>query len=349
MPLLAISSTVPAAGGLGPAITTGITKVGTTKHSPFAGGTTVTTLTFTSLNPGDLIVAVANGGGGGVGAFPTSMGSPQSTGWQNAAGPFYGGNTPSGFGGSANIWFGTVVNPTTNDALAVTWGGSFTSTLLDIYQFSTGVDDNVWTVDQSGGTPAGAASGTIAFGSLTPTGTNELYFGASTSGNSPTNGSTAGFVYDQDNVPNVNCYNVAVSAAVAPTATQSSALFSAARALFRPFAAAAKLNSNEVILGVVPTGRMWVVSQIGYEILPAVADDPANPIIATVTLNGRAVYTGQNGNGGSNQGPPYFSIRVGDELKISWTNVPIGSSCVGNFFYNEYSANAQPSDIGGVV
>jgi hypothetical protein len=343
MPLLPISSTVPAAGGLGPPITTGITKVGTTVHALFAHG--VASITVTTLNVGDIIILALGGGNGSTpGAQPLSIGSPNTTGWQSAGGPVY----DPAFGGAVNLWYGFVVNPTVGDVIGITWNanGAGHTTYITALQFSTGIPTSVWLVD-TGGSKNNVSSTTITFPPLTPGGTSELYFGAECSLEVGSTGTTPGVVYDVSSDGFVQCYDVNTSAALAPTCPQTPANTSATvAAIFQAFQAAATTNSNSVTLGTVPTGRMWVVSQIGYEILPAT---DATDIVASVTLNGRAVYTGQDGNGGSNQGPPYFSIRVGDVLTVSWTNVPIGSSCVGNFFYNEYSANAQPSDIGGVV
>jgi len=118
----------------------------------------------------------------------------------------------------------------------------------------------------------------------------------------------------------------------------------------RAFASAQTLNSNTVTLQQVPAGRQWVISQIGYEILPVYS--PISPVpqpTVNVTMNQRALYNGVNGNGGSNQGPPYIAVRPGDNLTVTWANAPIGASCIANFFYNEYDAYAQPSDIGGLV
>lgn len=344
MPVLAISSNVPSPAGSGTPITT-ITKVGTTARSS-QGGNLDSSARFTSLNVGDLVVVVAYASpqSGSTPIQPVAMSSVGATGWANAAGPSAT-VTVGGFPLCVSIWSGVVATPM-SDTLTVAWPSNAAGGWFDIYQFSTGIPSNIWAVDVNG-TNTNVSSTTITFPPLTPTGTGEVYVGGAASAQTPSAGSTAGFVYDIDTLTFINCYDVNVIAAAAPTATQSPAGVSANVAvLFRAFHPTSMTNTNSVTLGTVPTGRMWVVSQIGYEILPVTT---ATGITTSVTLNGRSVYTGSNGNGGSDQGPPYITVRVGDVMVVNWTAVPIGSSCVGNFFYNEYSANAQPSDIGGLV
>lgn len=348
MPLLALSSTVPAAAGSGSQITTGITPVGTPAHTAFNGSQPVTKLNFTSLNIGDLVAVLCGGGNGSQVAVPSSMASSGATGFQAATGPT---NIDPTWGGGAQIWYGTIVTPTAPDQLQVTWLNNPNATFIDIYQFTTGVETGQWVLDKSA-VRANASSTTITYPPLTPALASSLYVGTQVNGaGTATVGATSGFTYVknvQGNNNDIVCYNPNCAAsAQSPTATISPAeVTESVAAVWQAFNALTLVNSQSVTLGVIPTGRMWVVSQIGYEILPVTTN---TNIVATVTMNGRAVYTGANGNGGSNQGPPYITVRPGDSLTITWTNVPIGSSCIGNFFYNEYDAYAQPQDIGGLV
>lgn len=341
MPVLTQSVTVPA-GTTGGAFGT-ITHVGTDKKSGFNSGTQVTSLTFTSLNQGDLIVALAGGGNGAGVAQATALGSGGSTGWaQDAISAI----DPT-FGGGVALWHGQVVTAGA-DTLTATWGANSSTTYLAVFQFTSGQGaTTVWTVDTTG-VKSNTSSATITWPTLTPAGTGELYVGASVSANTGSAGATAGFTYFNDGAANEDCYNPAVSAASTPTATQAPAGTSrAVGALYRGAAGTATTNSASLALTAgPPTGRMWVISQIGFEILPVSA---LTTVVATATLNGRGLYGNINANGGYIQGPPYIAVRSGDNLVINFTGAPVGSSMVVNFFYNEYSANAQPSDIGGLV
>ena len=341
---MTLSSTTPTAGGLGAPGT--IAHTGTDRQSSFNSGVTVSTLNFTSLKAGDMVHAIVGGGDGTASAVASAVGSAGTTGWMQVFGPLFN----STFGGGAGLWMGQVVTPGA-DTLNVTWASHSHTSYLGVSQFTATVTlgPPVWTVDLIG-VPTSGSGTTITWPSITPTGTGELYYGVSAEGGTPSAGATAGFSYAADAATNEYCYNPSVSAAVAPTCTQTSGTWNAQGALMRAFASAATLNSNTVTLQQVPAGRQWVISQIGYEILPVyVPGAGVTPPTVNVTMNQRALYNGVNGNGGSNQGPPYIAVRPGDNLTVTWANAPIGASCIANFFYNEYDAYAQPSDIGGLV
>jgi len=340
MPILTLSSTTPTATGSGAAGT--ISHVGTDRKSSFNSGVTVSTLTFTSINAGDMIHAIVGGGDGSASAVASALGSGGTTGWMQVLSPLF----DSTFGGGPALWMGQVVTPGA-DTLNVTWSSHSHTTYLGISQYTSSVAlaNTVWTVDKVG-TPTSGSGTTITWPSLTPTGTGELYYGISAEGGTPSAGATAGYTYNTDAATNEYCYNPSIGAATAPTCTQTSGTWQANGALMRAFAPAATVNSNTVTLQQVPAGRQWVISQIGYEILPVTT---ATNITVNVTMNQRALYSNVNGNGGANQGPPYIAVRPGDNLTVNWSNAPIGSSCIANFFYNEYDAYAQPSDIGGLV
>jgi hypothetical protein len=237
-----------------------------------------------------------------------------------------------------------------SDTLTVTWGGSHSrTTYFSCAQFTAGQGDTtVWTVDTEN-VKANTSSTTVTWPSLTPTqsAVGELYVGSSVSANNQSAGATSGYTYKTDGSGSEICYNPSITAVSAPTATQSPAGTSeTVGALIRAFAGSTTTNSATLTMPPVPTGRMWVVSQIGFEILPATN---STGITATITLNGRTLYGNINANGGFQQGPPYVSIRSGDNLEIQFDGAPVGASMVANFFYNEYSAYATPHDIGGLV
>lgn len=345
MPILTLSSTTPTAGGSGAAGT--FAHVGTDVKSPFNPGTTVNSLKFTSLNVGDVVFAIVGGGNGSATAIASAVGSPNTTGWEQVAGPCF----DSTFGGGCYIWMGTVVNPTVNDVLSVTWSANSSTSYITIVQFHPTVTQGppVYTVDQVGAQRSGTGT-TATWPSLTPTGVGELYFGACAQGGTPSGGSTAGFTYGTDSATNQFLYDPIVATVQAPTATQTSGSWETIALLLQVFASAATLNGNTVTLQQVPAGLQWIVSQIGYEILPLYTPGTGVPVpTVNVTMNQRALYSGVNGNGGSNQGPPYVAVRPGDNLTVTWSNAPIGASCIANFFYTEYDATVTPSEIGNVV
>lgn len=347
MPILTLSSTTPSVGGLGAAGT--IAHVGTDAKSSFNNGTVVTKQNFTSHNVGDLIIAILGGGGSGGSAVATSVGSAGTTNWQLVVGPGF----DATFQGGPAIWMGEVVTVGA-DTLNVTWDPAHANTTyIAVIQFTATVASGppIWQIDKTGGPTVGTPGTTITWPSLTPTGTGELYFGTSAEGQNPSAGSTSGFTYATDGSVNEYCYNPSVGTAVAPTCTQaSSATWTVLSALIRAFAQTGTLNGNSVTLQQVPAGRQWIVSQIGYEIVPAYVPGTgvAQPTV-NVTMNQRALYNGTNGNGGSNQGPPFIAVKPGDNMTVTWINAPVGASCVANFFYTEYDAYVTPNEIGNVV
>ena len=343
MPILTLSSTTPSAGTIGAAGT--LAHAGTDKNSSFNSGVTVSSLNYTTGPVDGLVIALVGGGDGTAAAVASAVGSVNTTGWQLVNGPCY----DATFGGGVAIWMGVVVNGGAADTLTATWQAHQHTSYLSVLQFTPTVAQTppIYQVDHIGGPTVGTPGTAISYPSLTPTGTGELYMGVAVTGGTPSAGSTAGFTYSQDAALDEVAWNAAVSAVVAPTCTQSpSSTWSVLAALIRVFASAATVNSNTVTLQQVPAGRQWVVSQIGYEILPVTN---ASNITVNVTMNQRALYSNVNGNGGANQGPPFIAVKPGDNLTVTWANAPVGSSCIANFFYTEYDAYVTPNEIGNVV
>lgn len=98
-------------------------------------------------------------------------------------------------------------------------------------------------------------------------------------------------------------------------------------------------TTNTISLTPVPMGKSWVVSQLGFECIPATTIATAT---TTVTMNGRLLFGNTNANGGFVQGPPYITLNAGDTLAITPTGLPTGSSAIVNLYYNEYVAGQVP-------
>jgi len=117
------------------------------------------------------------------------------------------------------------VATTGSSTITVTYSGSVASiaTELSSQEFTNGTGPTTtWAKDVSGSSDNTTSSTTIKYPSLTPTGSAELYVGFARAAGTASAGSTAGFTYDLTPTNgDVYLYNPNVSAASAPTATQS--------------------------------------------------------------------------------------------------------------------------------
>jgi hypothetical protein len=194
-----------------------ITAVGSFYNT---GGTGVNTLPVTTVNIGDVMmfstsildtVITSTGVSGG-----------NVTGWTRIVSPIAD-NTASF---TSDLWMGKVSTVGTA-TITTTWSGDVTgqALILDAQQFTAGLGAaTVWAVDgvQAAG-QVNASSTTVAYPPLTASGGGRLYYGYAVSSGSGSAGSTPGFSYGVDLFACVATWNVAVSGAVSPTATQSSA------------------------------------------------------------------------------------------------------------------------------
>ncbi len=179
-------------------------------------GTGVTTLTVNPQNVGDAFalstMVVSNSvslssvsGGGATWQKLTSMNS-----------------TPGGI--EEELWLGTITT-TGPSTITVTYSGGVSgfNSELDAQEFTNGTGaSTTWSKDVTG-TSENTSSTNVAFPSLTPTGTGELYAGFANVENASNTGTTSGFTYDVDQYSNSFIYNPSVSGAVAPSTTQSPA------------------------------------------------------------------------------------------------------------------------------
>jgi hypothetical protein len=127
------------------------------------------------------------------------------------------------------LWLGTVGTAGAS-TVAVGFSSSVGSDNVELtaQEFTAGLGASTsWAKDAAAG-QNNASSTTIASPPLTPTGTGELYFGYSRSPGTVLVGTTPGFTYDPTADGNMVLFDPSVSAAVAPTSTQSPANTSSA-------------------------------------------------------------------------------------------------------------------------
>lgn len=90
----------------------------------------------------------------------------------------------------------------------------------------------------------------------------------------------------------------------------------------------------------VPTGIVYVISQLSVETLPV-----RTSATATVRKNGRYISSTAQGSASSAQGPPYISITSHDVLTITWTGMTLNDSCIATLLYNEHIWGQTPGNV----
>lgn len=126
---------------------------------------------------------------------------------------------------SVDLWLG-VITAFPLFELVFTGSAAITSTVnsYTVQTITAGGQGTTWAIDGSLGTSTNAASTTITYPSLTPTGASELYFGygISSSGNALTTGATSGYTVHTDTPVNAVVWDTNVSSTQSPTSTQTS-------------------------------------------------------------------------------------------------------------------------------
>ena len=177
-------------------------------------GTATTTLAVTPQTVGDVLVVYAEVDATGH-TVSSVTGGGVST-WAQGA-QFSGAN-----GTDEEIWFGTVATAGAS-IITFTWSSSISSDSAEYgaQEFSAGLGaSTVWALDGSGGTN-GISSTTVPLPSLTPSTSDELYFGYGEVANTAAAGSTSGFTFTVSN-GNIVAYDPGVSGPVTPEATRVS-------------------------------------------------------------------------------------------------------------------------------
>jgi hypothetical protein len=109
------------------------------------------------------------------------------------------------------------------------------------------------------------------------------------------------------------------------------------------------LNSSgagTVTLAGIPTGKEWVVQQIGLATIPAVT---GTGCVAVVARNGQTISTTNQGGGASAGGQPYYRITSADKLTVAWTGGPAGGQGVATFSYTEHAVGTGSPQNTGIV
>lgn len=84
----------------------------------------------------------------------------------------------------------------------------------------------------------------------------------------------------------------------------------------------------------VPSGLVWVVSQIGVEAITTTT-------LSTVVIrkNGRFITSTNQGQSASAGGLPYVSLKAGDVYTLTWTGLNSGDTAIASLLYNEVTWN----------
>lgn len=107
------------------------------------------------------------------------------------------------------------------------------------------------------------------------------------------------------------------------------------------------LNSSgagTVTLAGIPSGKEWVLQQIGLTTIPAIT---GTGCVATVARNGQVVSTTNQGGGSSAGGQPYYRVTSADKFTVSWTGGPANGQAIATFSYTEHVVGTgSPSNTG---
>lgn len=280
----------------------------------------------------------------------TAPSSSGSAGWADSGQGTVPDIIPNGW---CSEWFGHVTT-VGSQTLTVPYTGTISNSCLTVLEFTCpGVDvGTVWSKDSSNKGTFPAASIALNYPPITPVVQSpELYVGSiSDFAGFISAGSSPGVTYlGSSSDGSIDAFNPNSTIVQAPNAVGNSANtngYCAVAMMMYATIAHAVFDNIRIFLPPITTGRMWIISQIGFEFLPA---NTLQTITANIVLNGRVVKPGINPNAGQFQGPPYITVRAGDTMWVDLFNVPVGASAVANFLYNEYSAYAVPHDLGGVV
>lgn len=221
-----------------------------TPAGSFASSTSSNTLAVTTAHVGDAIFCYASATNQSQQAVGVTGGN--ATGWVEVAGPI----SDSGIGASTTIWMGTVT-AVGQATITVTWNSPPAGRCIDSLQFTAGLGaGTVWSVDNAqAATRLSTATRTVTFPTLTPTAGGSLYTGIAVCAGSGGAGSTPGFVYNtSDGFANIVLYNLNVTAASAPTGTDSVTANAIAAAVLIKASAGGGGGTGDTTPPSVPTG-----------------------------------------------------------------------------------------------
>lgn len=89
-------------------------------------------------------------------------------------------------------------------------------------------------------------------------------------------------------------------------------------------------TARVTVAGFVPSGLVWVVSQIGVEA------QSAKPTMSTIVRkNGRFLTSSASGLTASASGSPYIALKSPDQLTVDYAGLNPGDSVLLTLFYRE--------------
>lgn len=243
---------------------------------------------------------------------------------------------------AVSLWYGTVTTPTVADTITISGTNSGAGFNYCLQQFVSAT---------VGSWLPGTAASSATSGSPAPWAVPSTL---------PVAGAPAGYLYVglMENLSGTTTYtpgggygvltstinrrmtwNPAITTAATPAAVTGSTGTNDSVGVYIGSYPSSSPATNTISLTPVPMGKSWVVSQLGFECIPASTITTAT---TTVTMNGRLLFGNTNANGGFVQGPPYITLNAGDTLAITPTGLPTGSSAIVNLYYNEYVAGQVP-------
>jgi len=148
-------------------------------------------------------------------------------------------------GTGMEMWRGIVTSAGASTISASLSGASGTNELAAM-EFTTGSASGSWVVDTSNTQYNSSGSTTVTFPNLTPQSTKDLYVGYAAAGSTITGGGSSGFTYlAGGQTSREGIYNTSVSAAIQPTASQSSSLTSVtAGALIAAYSSSSVISNS---------------------------------------------------------------------------------------------------------
>lgn len=84
----------------------------------------------------------------------------------------------------------------------------------------------------------------------------------------------------------------------------------------------------------IPTGLVWVVSQVTTKVIrPSGA--PVSGATCQMLQNGQPITSTANAQLSSAQGPPFLHLSSSDLFQMVFAGCALGDNCIVNLFYNE--------------
>jgi hypothetical protein len=182
-----------------------------------ANGNSITTLSTSPTNIGDLMILFSNPQGKGL---ITSVSGGGVSVWSKVI------SDDSGGGGNTSavdMWRG-VVTSTGSSTITVTFSpGPGNPNELAATEFTMGSATGSWVVDSSSTSVNSASTTNVDYPSLTPQGTKDLYVGYASAQNTMSAGSTSGYSWVSTSLGHYITYNTTVNTTTQPSANQSPA------------------------------------------------------------------------------------------------------------------------------